>query len=141
MTKRKLYIFLCVAALGVGALIYILLRPDTHVSAFARNMLPILETYSEQLRTFNFPFIKYYLPDLLWAFSLLCGLNAIFDDYKRVFINSAVVVVIGIVWEALQFFGVVSGTGDITDIFMYMAGALLILITEIIFKRCKNEKT
>ena len=88
MKKRYFYILLCVISLCIGGGLYIIFRPNTYVAEFARGLFPSASTIFSSLEEINCDFIKYYFPDLIWAFSLNCGLNAIFNSKKSIFVNS-----------------------------------------------------
>ena len=139
MKKRNVYILLCIASLCIGGGLYVIFRPNTYVTDFARNLLPVSEALFSKLESINCDFIKYYLPDFVWAFSLNCGLNAIFNTKKAVFINGGVVFGIGALWELAQYVGITSGTGDLIDAAMYTLAVLTILILELIGYK-KNKR-
>lgn len=132
MKKRYFYILLCVISLCIGGGLYIIFRPNTYVAEFARGLFHSASTIFSSLEEINCDFIKYYFPDLIWAFSLNCGLNAIFNSKKSIFINSGIVLGIGALWEISQHLSIVSGTGDFIDLAMYLCGILLIIIPEAI---------
>lgn len=125
MSKRSQNILLCAVALVVGAVIYILYRDNTYISrwfsyiAFVRSLRTMANGYASN-------FVGFYLPDLLWGFSLSCGIQAIYLPGRRgVFISATVAFICGVLWEVLQWTDLVSGTGDIWDILMYFAGSVL----------------
>lgn len=86
-------------------------------------------------------FIKYYFVDYLWGLSLSCGLHIIFfPNMKQSIVLTIIVFIFGAVYEALQKSDVISGTGDIADIILYLlAGLCVNLINFILIK--KEEKT
>lgn len=83
-----------------------------------------------QLSWLDCGFLKYYLPDYLWGVALACGLHAIFNPKaKESLICTVVVVLLGALYEVLQWFGIISGTGDIVDVVLYaLAGATVNVI-------------
>jgi hypothetical protein len=119
----------------VGGGLYIVFRPQTHIAEFARGLLPITNNIFTKAETLDCNFIKYYLPDFLWAFSFNCGLNALFNSKKAMLINGCVVFLISILWETAQQFKIISGTGDLIDIAMYLIAVTVILVPEIIISK------
>ncbi len=134
MKKRNIYIVLCILSLCIGGGLYVLFRPNTYVAEFVRGLLTFLSPVFSRLEAVNNDFLKYYFPDFLWAFSLNCGLNAIFNTKKSHLINSVIVFVLSALWEMSQYLGIVSGTGDFIDVAMYFVAVGVILIFEIIHK-------
>ena len=111
-------------ALLVGTMLYIFFRPASYVSV-------IFGTYGwlSQLRTWLKPFpcdfLRYYLPDMLWALALGCGLQTILiPKGKGIVLCGVAAFASGVVWELLQWLGTVRGTGDWLDILMYALGSL-----------------
>lgn len=130
MIKRTFYVLFCILSLGFGGLIYVLFRPNAIVSEIVTSLFPFFESLSKTVQDFNCIFIKYYFPDYLWAFSLICGLNAIFNSSKKIHTNALVVLLLGFLWETGQIFDIFSGTGDIIDILMYLAAVVTVVSVE-----------
>ena len=138
MKKRFVYFLLCAVSLVCGSILYIIFRPDSYVAIYVRNVVPILQTVFENINGTDVDFLKYYFPDFLWAFSFNCGLNVIFHEPKKAIINGIVVSLVGILWELAQKTGIVSGTGDIIDVLMYiLAVVVLFLPNVILYKKQK----
>lgn len=132
MSKRISFIFLSVLFIVVGALIYVFFRPTTYIAQFIGNLTG-LNSFGE----FGSSFLKFYLPDFLWAISLSFGLYAIYlPNIKTSIILSVVVFVYGVLWEVLQVIGVIGGTGDIVDVIMYLVASMLAVTFNL-----KKEKT
>lgn len=137
MSRRKKNALFCLVSLISGCLLYILFRPTTYVgSMFAK------VAFVDRIRQICLPyangFCKFYLPDLLWGFSLGCGLLSLHSPgMKGVILCSACAFLFGTLWELLQHFKVFSGTGDIHDVIMYFfASAICIIIN---LKETKRE--
>ncbi len=64
-------------------------------------------------------FVRFYMCDMLWSFALSACLSMVMPAQRAAFIAG----VLGIVWECLQFAGILSGTGDFWDCCMYLIGA------------------
>ena len=137
--KRVIMIWGCILSLLLGAFIYALFREDTYIAKIILSSMD-LTSIKRFLSCFDKDFIKYYLPDYLWAFSLCCGILALLDpkDRKKTFYCSFIAFSWGVIYEILQLTGIISGTGDIIDIILYF---LAILTVNIIYLRsCGHEK-
>lgn len=127
MSKRILNALLGVSALVIGLGIYVFFKPNAVVSRlfdFA---------FVSELRSFlspcDLPFIKYYFADFLWGFAFCCGLAFIFQPKgKELLLCGAGGIAFGAVWELLQWTGIMSGTGDICDIIMYLLAATAVML-------------
>ena len=137
MCNKKINITISIISLFLGGLIYVLYRENTYISNFIEEFINLLYIRSA-FKSFECNFIKYYLPDYLWALSLISGLNALTTTKRKILKICLFVVLLGFVWEALQFFNILSGTGDISDIFMYLAAATTAVIIN--FSNNKGEQ-
>ena len=125
MTRRRMNLIVGISALIFGAFIYIFVRVDTHISKIVcdffgisiANQVPIL---------CNWDFVRYYLPDALWAFSLASFVQVILSEfaYSKI-ISGLIAISCGVAWEFFQLLNVVSGTGDLMDVLMYLLAGLL----------------
>ena len=122
MKIHKKEAVLSILALSLGLLIYIFFRNGTYI----HSLLKIRNSFGfSHLTFFGSDFIKYYLPDFLWAFLLTNALMAISNNTKKeVFIIGLIVIVLSIVWELFQLFEVVSGTFDFLDCFIYILAVI-----------------
>lgn len=84
-------------------------------------------------------FIKYYLIDYLWALSMISGLNTLFTTQKETLRICLFVFSLGSIWEILQFLNILSGTGDIADVFMYLAAVITAVIINFLITK-ENKK-
>lgn len=138
MNRRLFYGALSILSLVLGGIIYIFGRPSSYIAEFFTSFFttkPITHPFFQ-----NCDFIKYYFTDYLWAFSMFCALNTIPTAKNSLTFRGLVVILIGIVWEFLQFIGTVSGTGDIVDIIMYITAVLsVVLLDKILKKRSLQE--
>lgn len=131
MSKRVLNGILCSITLLTGCVVYIIFRPTTFVALIFDNILTV-DIARDNLSFLSCDFIKYYIPDLLWSFSLGCGLIAILNPkIKGVIYCCLVSLLYGCLWEILQYFQIVSGTFDIYDIVMYLLAAIIAVIINI----------
>ena len=136
MSKRSKNILMCAVALFVGAGIYILFRSNAYISKWF-DYLDIIRFLRTMTGGYANDFIRFYLPDLMWCFALSCGIQAIYVPVGRgISISAMVAFACGVLWEVMQWTGMVSGTGDLWDILMYLAGSILSILINI-----KGEKT
>lgn len=86
--------------------------------------------------------IRNYLPDVCWTLSFYyASVNFAFNISKNyILLNSIYVFLISIVFEFLQYFGIVEGTYDILDILIYLTSIIFACLIEIIIRRKENEK-
>lgn len=122
INKRQKFIILGVTSLLVGLLVYVIFRPNTYVSKL---IFSIINTPFEYANISGCRVVRFYIGDYLWAFSLSCWLHAIYlpRGSESVFCT-VIVCAVGLGYEVLQFFGAVSGTGDVIDFLMYLLAGL-----------------
>ncbi len=78
------------------------------------------------LNFFGDSFVRYYLPDFLWGYSLAMAFYGLFlPKLKSSFCIVVIVVLAGISWELLQFIKPEFGTFDLLDCLMYLVSALI----------------
>ncbi len=120
-----------VTALVFGGMIYLLFRSRTHI----HDILHLSSNfYATQF--FGDDFVKYALPDFLWAYSFSSALHTVLGGKKRKFVFFTVVL-FGTAYEVAQGLSFIKGTGDIIDIIMYFVAAIM---TDYIFFRKKERK-
>lgn len=124
MSRRKMYILLSAVSLMLGVTIYILFRENSYIGiVFGRFSLILVAR--EMLEWLSCDFLKFYLPDYLWGFSLCCGLHAIYTPERNgSVICTGIAILCGCAWEWMQYEEIVSGTGDICDVLMYLLAGL-----------------
>lgn len=125
LKKRVILTLLAIFSLITGLLIYLFLRKDTYLHGyFSADLCNYV--YVNVKRNFWTDFIRYYLPDFLWAFAFGAALTAVSYSHNRIVIIlfSAVSFLIGVLFEFVQYFGIVNGTFDYFDILMYAVAAL-----------------
>lgn len=126
--KRTKYLVLGSAVLLLGFVIYILFRENTHISKLVLAKIDV-SLIKEIFYFFDNDFVKYYLPDFLWAFSLNCLLHAIYLPNVKVSIKcSLVAFLIGVLYEVFQCLNIVSGTGDLLDVLLYLLAVVTVLL-------------
>lgn len=138
MSMRKKNTLLSSTALVVGGLLYLLFRENSYIGLlFVKcDVVSLLRSW---LRPLSCDFTRFFLPDLLWGFSLSCGLLAIRGvGWKNVLLSGGIAFGCGCCWELLQYHGIVNGTGDPLDVFMYLLGCCLYFLLNL--KEKKNEK-
>lgn len=128
MSNRVLFTVLGFVSLIIGGLIYVLFRETTYVAVIADSIFSI-DRLRDCLSLLNLGFTRYYLADFLWAFSLCCFLYSLYvPDFRKSVICSAVVFTLGMIWEILQAVNIISGTGDLIDILMYLMACITAII-------------
>ena len=128
MSRRMYYITLCVSSIAIGGAYYLLFKNNTIFESIVCRFVDFMPI-KKRLPRITSSLLNNHLCDFLWAFSLYCGLCAIFLPTKKqgivVFLGC---VILGIIWELFQFYGVVGGTGDILDVVTYIFGAFVSLL-------------
>ena len=125
--KSRLF-FCCIGVISlcIGLLIYLFFRENTYIAELVENVIDLSKLRSK-MRFLGNDFIKYYLVDYLWALSLCSGLHIIFKpSIKNSIIAVVTVFLYGATYEILQFSNIISGTGDIADIILYLLAALTV---------------
>ena len=138
---RMYYIIVSFTALFFGLTIYIVFRKDTHIYEFFSNMF--FSTSYIVKNSFFINFLRYYLVDYLWAFSLAYFLSAVSYSLsvKKYIFNSVISVFVGFLFELAQKFLLISGTADFWDIIMYVsAGLTHAVLNIVIFYKAKSRK-
>lgn len=137
--KHSYFLILGFFSLFIGFLIYSIFRENTYIFEMANTTVP-LEKLKGALGFLDNEFIKFYLPDYLWALSLSSYLNVIFNYKKKyTFLCTLIVFIFGAAYEFMQYIGVINGTGDVVDIFLYLLAGITVNIIN--FKRSfENEK-
>lgn len=67
--------------------------------------------------------ITCYSSDFFWALSFCCILCCFLTKKQ----SGLIVFSFGVIWEALQMVGLVSGTADIIDVFAYLVAVLSVI--------------
>lgn len=125
MTKQIRNILLCGISLFLGGILYVLFRENTYIFQIAEK-IPFVHILRVWLNPIRCDFLSYYLPDLIWAFSLASGLQTVFPaDVRDSLLCGIFAFLCGAVWEVLQFCHIISGTGDLLDIALYFCGSAL----------------
>ena len=142
-------ILLGILLLVIGCLVYLIFRSKTlYIYIWCKSLgasAPI-----DTLRIFFHDwsisdFIKYSLPDGLYCTAYLLIMDAIWHEDKSwlKYLFLAVVPVLTIDSEILQYFGYVRGTFDLLDLFCYLIPPLLYIIClkpkELFDKQNKNK--
>lgn len=133
MSRRITFAVTSAASITVGAIIYVLFRPNSYIAIFVDNIVDF-GIIRQILADGSNDFLKFYLPDFLWAFSLCFCLYSILDALKNgMIISSLITFFCSVTWEILQLLNFVSGTGDLIDIIMYLLA--VICAASLTFKR------
>lgn len=108
-----------------------------YLDFIANVVFPIFIGYILYLYT-PYNIIRYYLPDALWAYSLTSCLLIIWD---RMINMKWLVLTISLftLFEVMQHFNIIKGTGDIFDIIVYYLSFNIALISNHIIKFKKHN--
>ncbi len=127
--RRVKYFLLGLIAIFIGFFIYLIFRPNTHISKLVSQFLGF--DMSGRFKNIDAFFIKFYFADYLWAFAFSCWLRCVFIDESERRLCVLIVSLAGISYEIIQFLGVFSGTGDIWDCLLYILAAWTVNILNI----------
>ena len=123
-----------------ACLIYLFFRHDMIIGRY-EEWVPLFGklrsfVYIETNNIWYWSFFKYYLPDMLWAFSLGCSF---FYGYCNWFAKIIAPILLGSAIEICQYIGLLFGTGDIFDIIVEFIGAILALVVCYIGEKHYNK--
>lgn len=111
----------------LGVTVYVLFRPDTYVSQFVYSQLGFNPKISIAFVPVS-KFVKYYLCDILWAYSLTFSMIFILKNEKNKYkIALPVCIVFEIIIELLQLCRSLPGTFDFVDMFNECVTTILII--------------
>ncbi len=140
MSPRGLNIALGLISLSLGGGIYIIFRENTFIAEIFDGFF-LTAVLRRNLAQFSSEFIRYYLPDFLWGFSLCCGITALnFTSRKALIISCLAGFLTGVLWELMQYSGVFSGVSDLADVAMYLVASILCIIVNIIFIKERKKQ-
>ena len=122
----------------IGVVIYCFISPEVDFIKIFQSVTCIKWCRYEYKNNDLCRFIRNYLPDMLWAYSLIFSAYAVFDNKTKnlKWIIIAVSLLIVII-EILQLTKIIHGTFDIFDI---LAEITAVLIAVIILKRTNKEE-
>jgi len=112
-----------VLPLIIGILIYATLRDQPPFKKFIPWDVPIYDISS--LPRFLFIFIVYRLPDMLWTFAFISAINM---HLKKTLLSAFIVLSVLVFFEYCQYEGLLSGTGDVGDIFYSLCSIIIYLL-------------
>ena len=131
----------------VGLVIYLVFKPSAFISRLFFDLLGQQPLIIQTPKCWFWNFIRFYLCDLLWAFSftavlqLVLGSGQIHTLLSLLSLLSLLICIIaGVAIELLQQQGIISGTFDIWDLLVESIGSILSLITTTYKRRKQNEK-
>lgn len=130
--KRQIIIniLFIILPLIFGLIIYILSDRDVFISKLIFNLIPFSFS-SLNIRHPVFLFFRNHMCDFFWAVSLESCIGLILLNCKKQFLISIIIsVVLSVLLELFQLFGIISGTFDIFDLLfetiaIIMAGLIL----------------
>ncbi len=122
MSEKRLLILNIVVPLAVGALIYYILFPDIIFVKAIDNLSGVSFHIPVKLSNAFVRCLRFYLLDVLWAYSLMSIVILMFRDSKTVYITVFLFV---IAMEMIQMIPSIPGTFDIFDIVIEMIACLI----------------
>lgn len=141
MKKALFWIAIIIIPLVDGLAVYLLFRPSAMISKLIYSFFNITPLHIATPENIFWNFIKYYLCDFLWAFSLAALSKLLLGNGK---LQSTIVLLIviftGFVIEILQKYSFISGTFDVLDFFVEAIGAILSIIIISYSRRNENEQ-
>ena len=138
MKRRRMNILLGISALVLGTSLYIVFRRNTYIGRMFDDIC-LIDHIRIYCAMYSTEFLKFHFPDLLWGFSLGCVLFAIYNPRKKgSLLCGCITFFCGCLWEMLQYFHVVGGTGDFLDTIMYLFASFFITIINL--KENSDEK-
>ncbi len=129
----------CIAGLILGATLYLLFDNTTIVTKVIYELLDI----DKPIITINndlFQFVRAYVIDLLWAYSMWFGiLLCSFGFEHKAIIASIITVLFGGLVEVMQYIRLFRGTADFIDILFELVGVIIAGFVYLIY-RMKGDK-
>lgn len=136
MKHRKFFVCNFIVSMLIGCLIYFFFRQDALISILENNFE--LFRYLRNVHYINTPnvgfwmFVKFYLPDLLWAYSLTFCAYLGFKSERSAILLPLISCIFIEVGQQLNF---MSGTADVCDIAVEVLGILFALIVMNIYNK------
>lgn len=124
--QRVKYFILAAVVLFAGLLIYLIYRPNSYISKLVLRLIPLYIPKNPPLAGRRF--LRFYIADYLWAFGLSCCLRCILTDKSQKKLCFAITSFMGIIYEFMQCFDIIPGTGDICDCVLYLLAGLTVSI-------------
>ena len=131
MNTKKLLFCVSQSVIGLtfGGIIYVLLGKNTYINRILNYNVDI------ELTPF-LSFLRFYFADFLWAYGLCFSLSVILDCKKAAIIT----VLFSALYEILQYFNVISGTGVFFDVLVYLAASFIVaFIIKFLFNKEKKK--
>ncbi len=132
MRKSSKFYIICILnsfiSLLIGVIVYILFREQTYIN----KLLSFAFHFSESV---FIDFLRFYLVDALWAYSLVFSLSIFINEFTA----GAISFIFSFVWEIMQKYSVVRGTFDILDILMYLSACIVAVLIIHILKRSYTQ--
>lgn len=125
MRKKKIILFSdSVATLFLGLLLYLLFNRNAYVSTVLLRVISVPEISSEN---FLIKLLRGYGADLFWSSSFTLIIQIIVWFPKKKLPLLLFCSLLGVLYELLQYVGLVTGIADIGDVIVYIFGSLLAL--------------
>ena len=139
--KRWLLILNICIPLLIGLTFYYCFRPDTLFCRIIYYLFGHEAHYMPDTNNIVLLFIRNYLCDLLWGYSLAMSLMVLHSIYNtNLLYLCSMCALADIAMESLQLITSVGGTFDYFDILMQLLGSLLAVIIYLVFIRKADSK-
>ncbi len=109
------------SALVIGLILYIMCNHSTHITALVFSLFPALNSLKPEA---GIPIIlQCWGADYLWMFAFTLFVQVVIDfrHSKKFFL--LLCPLLGVLFELLQHYHLITGTADIGDIFAYLLGS------------------
>lgn len=111
------YVVNILVPLSLGLIIYLVLRPDSYVSRFLNHYIHLHTNVASFLPEGFQRFLKYYVADILWSYSLCFAIMASLNhSQKELIVGFFICVGFETIIEVLQIPSAFPGTFDPVDI-------------------------
>lgn len=115
-TKSAICLLSSLFSLLIGFIIYVFFRQGTYIHTFLLNRLGISLPYLPLGGVIGV-WVRNWGGDFFWGLALCFLLAVVFKTFRHKLVFAVTITVtLGALLEILQFYGVITGTGDIFDI-------------------------
>lgn len=117
--SRYIIVSVChiILPIAIGAMLYVLFRPDTHISHLVYDLLRITAPqFVKDIPPWLTLICRNFIPDMLWAYALTAVLLFILNDNGKY--SLFICIFFEIFLEVCQKWGIVTGTFDMLDILL-----------------------
>lgn len=125
MKKKVTLLIISVFMLFLGLLLYLFLNREAYISKLLLAYIPIKPIISSNPLI---SILKSFGADFLWSTSFTMIIQLIIWVEKKKTFLLILCSLLGIAYELMQCFGIITGTADIVDGIVYVLGSILAII-------------